>query len=47
MGALVCWAAGYHGVRANGIILNCHQIECAQQRIRVEGLQDQGTVSEV
>ena len=43
-GALVCWAARHHGVRAHGITLSREQLEYAQQRIRAEGLQDQVTV---
>lgn len=43
-GALVCWAARHHGVRAHGITLSRQQFEYAQQRIRAEGLQDQVTV---
>ena len=43
-GALVCWAARHHGVRAHGITLSRQQLEYAQQRIRAEGLQDQVTV---
>ena len=38
-GALVCWAARHHGVRAHGITLSRQQLEYAQQRIRTEGLQ--------
>ena len=43
-GALVCWAASHHGVRAHGITLSREQLEYAQQRIRTEGLQDKVTV---
>jgi cyclopropane-fatty-acyl-phospholipid synthase len=43
-GALVCWAAKYHGVRAHGITLSRQQLEYAQQRIHAEGLQDSVTV---
>ena len=43
-GALVCWAARHHGVRAHGITLSQQQFEYAQQRIRIEGLQDLVTV---
>lgn len=43
-GALVCWAARHHGVRAHGITLSRRQLEYAQQRIRSEGLQEQVTV---
>ena len=43
-GALVCWAARHHGVRAHGITLSRQQLEFAQQRILDEGLQDRVTV---
>ena len=43
-GALVCWAARHHGVRAHGITLSQQQLEFAQQRICSEGLQDRVTV---
>ncbi len=43
-GALVCWAARHHGVRAHGITLSYQQLEYARQRIQAEGLQDQVTV---
>ena len=43
-GALVCWAARHHGVRAHGITLSRQQLEVAQQRILDEGLQDRVTV---
>ena len=43
-GALVCWAARHHGVRAHGITLSQQQFEFAQQRIRNEGLHDSVTV---
>ena len=43
-GALVCWAARHHGVRAHGITLSQQQFEYAQQRIRTEGLQALVTV---
>ncbi|MHB1198928.1 MAG: class I SAM-dependent methyltransferase [Polaromonas sp.] len=43
-GALVCWAARHHGVRAHGITLSRQQFEYAQQRIRLEGLEDRVTV---
>lgn len=43
-GALVCWAARHHGVRAHGITLSRQQLDYTQQRIRAEGLQDQVTV---
>jgi cyclopropane-fatty-acyl-phospholipid synthase len=38
-GALVCWAARHHGVRAHGITLSRAQHDFAQQRIADEGLQ--------
>ena len=38
-GALVCWAARHHGVRAHGITLSQAQHDFAQQRIVDEGLQ--------
>jgi cyclopropane-fatty-acyl-phospholipid synthase len=38
-GALVCWAARHHGVRAHGITLSQHQLDHARRRIRDEGLQ--------
>jgi cyclopropane-fatty-acyl-phospholipid synthase len=38
-GALVCWAARHHGVRAHGITLSQAQHDFAQQRIAQEGLQ--------
>ncbi len=43
-GALVCWAARHHGVRAHGITLSQQQFEHAQERIRTEGLQDRVSV---
>ena len=43
-GALVCWAAREHGVRAHGITLSRRQLEHAQQRIGAEGLQGRVTV---
>ncbi|HEY8326888.1 MAG TPA: cyclopropane-fatty-acyl-phospholipid synthase family protein [Rhodanobacter sp.] len=43
-GALVCWAAKHHGVRAHGITLSRQQLEYAQERIQAEGLQGQVTV---
>ena len=42
-GALVCWAARHHGVRAHGITLSQQQFEYVQQRIHTEGLQDRVT----
>lgn len=43
-GALVCWAAKQHGVRAHGITLSKQQFEYAQKRINADGLQDLVTV---
>ena len=43
-GALVCWAARHHGVRAHGITLSQQQLDFARQRIQDEGLQDRVTV---
>lgn len=43
-GALVCWAAQHHGVRAHGITLSQQQLAYAQTRIQAEGLQDRVTV---
>lgn len=43
-GALVCWAARYHGVRAHGITLSRQQFDYAQHRIQAAGLQDRVTV---
>ena len=43
-GALVCWAARHHGVRAHGITLSQRQLEYARERIRNEGLQNLVTV---
>ena len=43
-GALVCWAARYHGVHAHGITLSQQQFDYAQRRIRTENLQDLVTV---
>ena len=43
-GALLCWAARHHGVRAHGVTLSQQQFEFAQQRIRTEGLQELVTV---
>lgn len=43
-GALVCWAARHHGVRAHGITLSQAQHDFAQQRIIDEGLQALVTV---
>ena len=43
-GALACWAARHHGVRAHGITLSRRQLEYANERIRAVGLQDLVTV---
>jgi cyclopropane-fatty-acyl-phospholipid synthase len=43
-GALICWAARHHGVRAHGITLSAQQLAAAQARINAEGLQDRVTV---
>lgn len=43
-GALVCWAARQHGIRAHGITLSQQQFEYVQKRIREDGLQDLVTV---
>lgn len=43
-GALVCWAARNHGVRAHGITLSHQQYEHARQKILDGGLQDRVTV---
>ena len=43
-GALVCWAARHHGVRAHGVRLSQAQHDFAQQRIIDEGLQSLVTV---
>ncbi len=43
-GALVCWAAQHHGVRAHGITLSRQQLEFTERRIRAAGLQDRVTV---
>ena len=43
-GALVCWAARHHGVRAHGVTLSQAQHDFAQQRIVDEGLQGLVTV---
>ena len=39
-GALVTWAAKYHGVQAHGITLSERQLEIARERIAAEGLED-------
>ena len=43
-GALVCWAASHHGVRAHGITLSQAQFDHAQKRIAADGLQGRVTV---
>jgi cyclopropane-fatty-acyl-phospholipid synthase len=43
-GALVCWAARHHGVRAHGITLSRKQLEAARERIAALGLQGMVTV---
>ena len=43
-GALVIYAAQHYGVRAHGITLSRQQLELAQQRINLAGLQDRVTV---
>jgi cyclopropane-fatty-acyl-phospholipid synthase len=43
-GALVCWAARHHGVKAHGITLSERQLQYAKARIRAEGLEDRVTV---
>jgi cyclopropane-fatty-acyl-phospholipid synthase len=43
-GALVCWAAQHHGVRAHGITLSQRQLDYARERIGRLGLQDRVTV---
>ena len=43
-GALICWAAKHHRVRAHGITLSQAQHDFAQQRIANEGLQGLVTV---
>lgn len=44
-GALICWAAQNHGVRAHGITLSQDQLRYAQERIAREGLQDRVSVA--
>lgn len=39
-GALICWAARHHGVRAHGITLSRNQYEHCLHKIREEGLTD-------
>lgn len=43
-GALVCWAAQYHGVRAHGITLSQAQYDYAQERIESQGLSSRVSV---
>jgi cyclopropane-fatty-acyl-phospholipid synthase len=43
-GALICWAARHHGVRAHGVTLSRAQCDFAQQRIVEDGLQGRVTV---
>ncbi len=43
-GALACWAARHHGVRARGITLSRRQCDLARERIRDQGLQDRVSV---
>ncbi len=43
-GALVCWAAQHHGVRAHGITLSQRQLDYARERVARAGLQDRVTV---
>ena len=43
-GALICWAARHHGVRAHGVTLSRHQLDHTQQRIQAEGMEDLVTV---
>jgi cyclopropane-fatty-acyl-phospholipid synthase len=43
-GALIFWAARYHGVHAHGVTLSRQQFDYAQHRIQTEGLQDLVTV---
>ena len=43
-GALICWSARHHGVRAHGVTLSQAQHDFAQQRIIDEGLQSLVTV---
>lgn len=43
-GALVCWAARHHGVRAHGITLSQRQFDFARQRIEAEKLSGLVTV---
>ncbi|MBI3545100.1 MAG: class I SAM-dependent methyltransferase [Gammaproteobacteria bacterium] len=43
-GALICWAAMQHGVRAHGITLSRQQYEHTQAKIRTLGLTQQVTV---
>jgi len=43
-GALVCWAAANHGVKAHGITLSRNQFDHAVEEIRRQGLEDRVTV---
>jgi cyclopropane-fatty-acyl-phospholipid synthase len=43
-GALVCWAAKHHSVKAHGITLSQRQYDFAQDRIHAENLGDRVTV---
>jgi len=43
-GALVCWAARHHGVRAHGITLSQQQLAYARARIAALGLQDRVSI---
>lgn len=43
-GALICWAAKHHGVKAHGVTLSRRQYEFARERIRAENLGDRATV---
>ena len=43
-GGLVCHAARQYGVRAHGITLSKEQLEFAQEKVRVQGLQGQVTL---
>lgn len=43
-GALICWAASHHGVRAHGITLSESQHAVAVERVRAAGLDDRVTV---
>lgn len=43
-GALICWAAMHHGVRAHGITLSRRQFEYTRERIDSDGLQGRVSV---